>query len=417
MRVLKTDEMAVPAKLWEGPGVVFEEGAMKQVTNVASLPFIHKWVALMPDGHWGRGATVGSVIPTHKAIIPAAVGVDLGCGVVALKTSLRAENIKAHEREKIYDQIHKRVPNGRTNNGGPNDRGAWHDVPEAVANVWKADFEAEYSRLCEKHPKIFHRQNVKHLGTLGTGNHFLEVSEDQDGHVWLMLHSGSRGIGNRIGMYFIERAREEMEKYFIHLPDRDLAYLVEGSPLFQDYVDAVHWAQEFARVNRELMMGGVIQAVRHVVGRFDHSMQENKGLPIVNCHHNYVEKENHYGENVWVTRKGAVRARVGDWGIIPGSMGAKSYIVEGKGNPESFSSCSHGAGRAMSRTEAKRRFTLKDHRQATVGVVCSKDKDVLDETPGAYKDIDAVMAAQADLVDVRYTLKQFVCVKGPGEED
>ena len=248
-----------------------------------------------------------------------------------------------------------------------------------------------------------------HLGTLGSGNHFIEVCLDEADRVWFMLHSGSRGVGNRIGSYFIRLAQQEMERLLVTLPNRDLAYLSEGTQLFDDYVQAVGWAQRFARENRDVMMAAVLRAVRkseQIRPKF------RADLMAVNCHHNYVQQENHYGEDVWVTRKGAVRAGLGDLGIIPGSMGARSYIVRGKGNAESFHSCSHGAGRAMSRGEAKRRFTLKDHRRATEGVECRKDRDVIDETPAAYKDIEAVMAAQADLVDVVHTLKQIVCVKG-----
>jgi tRNA-splicing ligase RtcB len=296
------------------------------------------------------------------------------------------------------------VPHGRTDNGGANDRGAWGDeraLPEGMA--------AKLAIVVGKHQQIetAARRASRHLGTLGTGNHFIEVCLDEQQRVWLMLHSGSRGIGNRIGSYFIERAKREMQRWFIDVPDVDLAYFPEGSELFDDYVEAVHWAQGFARMNRTTMMDAAISALRVAVPKPFATDQE-----AVNCHHNYIERENHFGANVLVTRKGAVRARVGDLGIIPGSMGARSYIVRGKGNPESFCSCSHGAGRAMSRAEAKRRFTLADHEVATAGVECRKDADVLDETPAAYKDIDAVMAAQTDLVEVVHTLKQVVCVKG-----
>jgi tRNA-splicing ligase RtcB len=244
------------------------------------------------------------------------------------------------------------------------------------------------------------------IGTLGGGNHFVELCLDEADRVWVMLHSGSRGIGNRIGTYFIEKARAEMERLFIRLPDGDLAYLAEGSTLFDDYVEAVGWAQDYAMENRQAMLEAIIGALR---GFFPDLATD---ATAVNCHHNYVEREHHFGADVWITRKGAVRARAGDLGIIPGSMGARSFIVRGRGNPESFHSCSHGAGRLMSRTEAARRFTLDDHVRATEGVECRKDQGVIDETPGAYKDIDAVMAAQADLVEIVHTLKQVVCVKG-----
>jgi len=271
-----------------------------------------------------------------------------------------------------------------------------------------ASLAAEYAVLQAKHPKLGQGNDVTHLGTLGTGNHFIEVCLDEADRVWFMLHLGSRGVGNRIGTYFIELARRDMQRFFINLPDKDLAYFPEGTEHFDEYVDAVHWAQEFARINRQLMMQVIVEAVRGCgeVPPFEAEVQ------VVNCHHNYVAREKHYGESIIVTRKGAVRAREGDLGIIPGSMGARSYIVRSKGNPESFMSCSHGAGRAMSRAEAKRRFSVDDHARMTVGIECRKDAEVIDETPAAYTSIDAVMAAQTDLVEIVHTLRQVVCVKG-----
>ncbi|MDE2182934.1 MAG: RtcB family protein [Alphaproteobacteria bacterium] len=403
-------EGRAPIKAWTN-GVPVEDAARKQLVNVASLPFIHRHVAAMPDVHWGMGATVGSVIPTKGAIIPAAVGVDIGCGMVAARTSLTAGDLP-DSLGTIRSAIEAAVPHGRTDNGGGNDRGAWHDVPDAVAQTFAApsgDLGPRLEAIVAKHPKIAKpaRRAPHHLGTLGTGNHFIEVCLDEDDAVWVMLHSGSRGIGNQIGQYFIERAKEDMRRWFIALPDQDLAYLVEGSENFDDYVEAVEWAQAFAMQNRRLMLVTAMRAVETALAR-----PFAWGSVAVNCHHNYVARENHFGANVWVTRKGAVRARLGDLGIIPGSMGARSYIVRGKGNPESFCSCSHGAGRAMSRSEAKRRFSLEDHARATAGVECRKDAAVIDETPMAYKDIDAVMAAQTDLVEVEHTLRQVVCVKG-----
>ena len=298
------------------------------------------------------------------------------------------------------------VPHGRTDHGGPGDRGAWGDVPDRAGAIWQENLADRYRDITEKHPKALSKNNARHLGTLGTGNHFIEMCLDETDHVWIMLHSGSRGCGNRIGTYFIQRAKKEMERWFIQLPDTNLAYLVEGSELFDDYVEAVGWAQDYARLNRDVMMASVLGVLK------EHLPEWSVVGTAIQCHHNYVTKENHFGANVWLTRQGAVRAREGDLGIIPGSMGARSYIVRGKGNAESFHSCSHGAGRAMSRTEAKKRFTLEDHAAATEGVECRKDADVLDETPGAYKSIEAVMAAQSDLVDVVHTLKGVVCVKG-----
>lgn len=392
-------------KMWT-KGVPVEDDAKLQLTNVASMPFIHKWVAAMPDVHWGMGATIGSVIPSKRAIIPAAVGVDLGCGMMAVKTSLSAddlpENLKA-----ARTAIEKAVPHGRTSSGkARSDRGAWGDVPEVIGKLWKSGLAKDFKRICDKHPVVEKSNHVNHLGTLGTGNHFIELCLDTEGGVWVMLHSGSRGVGNRIGSYFIKKAKEEMRLYHVNLPDENLAYLSEGTQNFDDYVEAVSWAQRFARMNREAMMRSTLSALRAELGDF------SANAMAVNCHHNYVEKEEHYGEHVYVTRKGAVRAGAGELGIIPGSMGTRSYIVRGKGNKESFCSCSHGAGRAMSRKEAKRRFTLEDHAKATEGVECRKDESVIDETPAAYKNIDAVMEAQKDLVEVVYTLKQVLCVKG-----
>ncbi len=394
----------VPIHAWTR-GVPVEEKAMEQLRNVAGLPFIFRHVAVMPDVHVGVGATVGSVIPTTGAIIPAAVGVDLGCGMVAVRTSLRAEQLP-DSLAGVRRAIERAVPVGRSANGGKGDEGAWENLPPAVVSAWK-ELDPLFQKICERHPSIGKQVNsANHLGTLGTGNHFIELCLDEEGKVWFMLHSGSRGVGNRIGSYFIEKARREMERWFVHLPDRDLAYLPEGSEYFQDYVEAVGWAQNFAATNRALMLDAVLRAVSPLLPAF--TTEESA----VNCHHNYISREVHYGEHVWVTRKGAVRAGAGELGIIPGSMGARSYIVRGKGNPQSFCSCSHGAGRSMSRTEARKRYTLEDHIRATEGIECRKDENVIDETPMAYKSIEAVMAAQEELVDVVATLRQVVCVKG-----
>ena len=398
-------EGARPVKAWTR-GVSFDEKAREQVLNVARLPFIFRWVSIMPDVHWGMGATIGSVIPTEGAIIPAAVGVDIGCGMMAQRTNLHAaglpDNLSA-----LRAAIEKAVPHGRSENGGPNDRGAWGELPAPVAAAWEG-LRGGFDQLTAAHPRLGRANSANHLGTLGTGNHFIEVCLDQDDQVWFMLHSGSRGIGNRIGSYFIELAKREMKTWIIELPDPNLAYLPEGVQLFNDYLKAARWAQEFARINRELMMQAVIAGLGGVQGLGELEPAE----PAVNCHHNYVARENHFGANVWVTRKGAVRARKGDLGIIPGSMGARSFIVEGKGNPESFESCSHGAGRLMSSGEARRRFTLAEHEAATAQVECRKDAEVIDETPAAYKPIDDVMRAQSDLVQIKHTLRQIICVKG-----
>ena len=392
-----------PIKAWV-KGVTMDARAERQLTNAAQLPFVHKWIAAMPDVHAGLGATVGSVIPTDRAIIPAAVGVDIGCGMMAVQTSLTASDLP-DSLKATRSAIERAVPHGRTNHGGARDRGAWRDLPTPHAEVWKG-LSTRYETIVAKHGRLAHSTAPNHMGTLGTGNHFIEVCLDEVDRVWVMLHSGSRGVGNKIGRYFIEKAKQEMRRFFINLVDIDLAYLAEGSTYFDDYIEAVGWAQDYAMANRQLMMQATLTALRSELPPFTTDEMA------VNCHHNYVEKEHHYGKNVWVTRKGAVRARAGDLGIIPGSMGARSYIVRGKGNPESFCSCSHGAGRTMSRTAAKKQFSLEDHAAATQGVECRKDAGVLDETPGAYKDIEAVMAAQADLVDIVHTLRQVVCVKG-----
>ena len=399
--VTKVDD-GVPVKTWTR-GVAFEEDARRQLINISKMPFIHRWVAAMPDVHLGKGATIGSVIPTLGAIIPAAVGVDIGCGMMAVKTSLRAGQLPDNLAP-LRSAIEYAVPHGRT--PGKTDRGSWNTPPAEVDRAW-AQLQPDFAAICAKHPAIAKSNHHQHLSTLGTGNHFIEICLDEADGVWAMLHSGSRGVGNRIGTYFIGLAKQDMEQWFVHLPDKDLAYFPEGTAHFDDYVFAVNWAQNYARSNRQLMMQRVLAALRDTL-ELPFECEEQA----VNCHHNYVQRENHYGKNVWLTRKGAVSAREGELGIIPGSMGACSYIVRGLGNPESFHSCSHGAGRAMSRTEAKRRFSREDHARATDGVECRKDKNVIDETPAAYKPIDAVMEAQKDLVEIVYRLKQVVCVKG-----
>ena len=343
----------VPVKSWTR-GVPFEDKAKAQLRNIAPLPFIHRWVAAMPDVHLGKGATIGSVVPTVGAVIPAAVGVDIGCGMMAAKTDLTSHDLPDNLFG-IRSAIEQAVPHGRSVSRGRRDKGAWHDIPEDVAKKWTGLVE-RFDRLCEKHPVLKNTNNVKHLGTLGTGNHFIELCLDENDSVWFMLHSGSRGVGNRIGSHFIELAKRDMEQWHIHLPDKDLAYLPEGTNHFTEYVESVEWGQDFARANREVMMHRVITSVKKELGR-----EFNAEVEAVNCHHNYVSREHHYGKDVLVTRKGAVRARKGEMGIIPGSMGARSFIVRGLGNDESFHSCSHGAGRVMSRTEAKRRVSLEEH--------------------------------------------------------
>ncbi len=394
----------VPIKMWTR-GVPVDDKAREQLTRAAKMPFIFKHVAAMPDVHVGIGATVGSVIPTKGAVIPAAVGVDIGCGMMAARTSLMAHDLP-DSLEAIRSAIEQAVPHGRDVGRGKRDKGSWGSPPPAIVEAW-AVLVARFDRICEKFPRMKNTNNLVHLGTLGTGNHFIELCLDTEARVWVMLHSGSRGVGNAIGSFFIELAKQDMRKWHINLPDENLAYFPEGTDHFDDYVEAVGWAQDFAALNRRMMMANVIAALRsQIVKPFDAEVEA------VNCHHNYVTRENHFGENVLITRKGAVRAAKGVLGIIPGSMGAKSFIVRGLGNPESFDSCSHGAGRVMSRTEAKRQVTLDDHIRDTAGVECRKDEGVIDESPRAYKPIEAVMAAQADLVEIVHTLKQVVCVKG-----
>jgi tRNA-splicing ligase RtcB len=393
----------VPIKAWTR-GVGVEDAARRQLENTARLPIVFHHVAVMPDVHFGIGATVGSVVPTEKAIIPAAVGVDIGCGMNAVETTLSADQLPDSLKD-LRAAIEKAVPHGRTFNGGRGDRGAWGKIPQQAAKAWR-ELDGEYKLIVDKHERVGDGNDINHLGTLGGGNHFIEVCLDERGKVWFMLHSGSRGVGNRIGSYFIDLAKKDMRVHGRNLPDQDLAYLQEGTQHFADYVQAVEWAQQYAMINRALMMEAVIGAARKELPAFQ------LGEHAVNCHHNYVAREHHFGRDVFVTRKGAVRAKLGDLGIIPGSMGARSFIVRGKGNPESYHSCSHGAGRVMSRGEAKRRFTVEDHVKATEGIECRKDASVIDETPMAYKPIDKVMEAQSDLVDIVHELRQVVCVKG-----
>lgn len=396
---VKTDQGTGLVKHWT-EGVPMDENTLQQAVNVAQLPFVFRHVALMPDCHLGKGATIGSVIPTKKAIIPAAVGVDLGCGMMAAKLNLTANDLP-DSLVKMRSDIEAVIPVG--NGAGGNHKMA----SNSTLTQWRSIVD-DFETILEKHPKIRPSKNpAEQIGTLGGGNHFIEVCLDEDDQVWIMLHSGSRGVGNLIGTYFISLAKEEMKRFHINLPDRDLAYLPEGSEYFNDYWFAVKWAQDYALKNREVMMKNILKAVGGTLSRSIRVVEKE-----INCHHNYVSLEHHFGENVYVTRKGAIRARVGDMGIIPGSMGARSYIVKGKGNADSFHSCSHGAGRTMSRTEAKRRFSVNDHIKATAGIECRKDEGVIDETPSAYKDIDAVMKAQADLVEPVYRLRQVVCVKG-----
>jgi tRNA-splicing ligase RtcB len=390
-------------KMWTR-GVPVDDGAKAQLANIARMPFVHSHLAVMPDVHLGKGATVGSVIATQGAIIPAAVGVDIGCGMMAVQTSLKAKDLP-DSLAALRARIERAVPHGSVTVRGRAHKGSWGVTPDSVRTRWNALAE-RHDRIVAKYPRLESKEPHKQLGTLGGGNHFIEVCLDTEQTVWVMLHSGSRGIGNMIGQLFIALAQKDMKKHFVNLPDRDLAYLVEGTEHFDDYVEAMTWAQDYAAENRRAMMDSVLRVMREELRPFQ------LGEVAVNCHHNYCTREKHFDADLIVTRKGAVSAKKGELGIIPGSMGARSFIVRGLGNAESFESCSHGAGRVMSRTAATKRFTVEDHIAATMGVECRKDKDVIDETPAAYKDIDAVMKAQRDLVEIVHTLKQVLCVKG-----
>lgn len=391
----------VPALVWTKD---IEPEAIQQLINIAQLPILHHHIAAMPDVHAGVGATVGSVIPTKEAIIPAAVGVDIGCGMNAVRTSLKASELP-DDLYKLRIDIEAAVPVGLCQHAKSKIEGS------TLGRAARA-MDQSLDLIVEKHPALMKMQRKFNstwrcqLGTLGGGNHFIELCLDEEAHVWVMLHSGSRGIGNAMGRYFIERAKKDMGRHVHALPDKDLAYVREGTELFDDYVEALNWAQDYARLNREMMMRAVVNVMQKHLPKFKLLSEA------INCHHNYVSREEHFGANVYVTRKGAISAREGELGIIPGSMGAKSYIVRGRGNLQSFCSCSHGAGRRMSRTEAKRVFSRVELAEQTVGVECRKDGGVLDEIPGAYKDIDQVMANQGDLVSVEHTLKQVLCVKG-----
>jgi len=405
-------------------GVELEEAARKQLDNISQLPFIHSHIAIMPDVHWGKGATVGSVIATNGAVIPAAVGVDLNCGMMAQRTTLHADDLPDN-LSRLRSLIEEAVPHGRTNDGRPGDRGSWSEVDDDIILRFKGLGKYQNSAhtsggsiydnlkiIVEKHPKLTRAVNraPHHIGTLGTGNHFIEICLDEEYRVWVMLHSGSRGVGNAIGNYFIELTRQDMRKWFVNLPDIDLAYIPEGTVHFKDYLHALRVAGRFANMNRYVMMAATLRALRQAVPK----QFELDGIA-TNCHHNYLDEERHFGKKVFVTRKGAVKITSDQLGIIPGSMGAKSFIVraiENQAHAQSFCSCSHGAGRRMSRNKAKDFFSVEDHILATRGVECRKDEGVLDETPGAYKDIDAVMRAQSDHVEIIHTLKQILCVKG-----
>jgi tRNA-splicing ligase RtcB len=400
---LLESEGARPIKMWTH-GVPVEELATQQLVQLAHMPFIFSHVAVMPDVHYGCGSTIGSVFACKGAVIPAAVGVDIGCGMHAERTQFTKSDLP--DLPSLRAAIESRVPAGRTCDGRTGDVGAWAEIPEVVQNIWDEWLSDRFAAIVAVHKKIGEGNLVNHLGTLGTGNHFIEVCLDANDRVWFLLHSGSRGVGNRIGSYFIALAKKACDATGVGLPNRDLAYITEDSEDYLSYIEAMSWAQDFALINRQLMMQAVRAAWTAVHGT------EPEIAESVNTHHNYAAVEEHFGERVLLTRKGAVRAQAGDWCIIPGSMGARSYVGRGLGNPDSFMSCSHGAGRAMSRTQAKKTITLEQHAASTAGVECDKGEGTLDESPSAYKSIDAVLAAESDLVQPVYVLKQVLCVKG-----
>jgi tRNA-splicing ligase RtcB len=399
------DQGRVPVKVWTDD---IEKTALQQLRNMAGLPVVHGHIAVMPDVHAGIGATIGSVIPTRSAIIPSAVGVDIGCGMNAVRLTLRAGDLPV-SLQGLRLGLEAAVPVGFNH----------HDPRHAMGHAHPREaraLEPRLAKIAAAHPALAKMQHrfeetwICQLGTLGGGNHFIELCLDEEGHVWVMLHSGSRGIGNAMGRYFIEAARNEALRQQVNLPDQSLAWFSEGEALFDDYIEAVGWAQDYALANRREMMRTILEVLKRELP--PSIVPWEVGGEAINCHHNYVAREEHFGESLFVTRKGAISARAGQLGIIPGSMGAKSFIVRGLGNPESMCSCAHGAGRRMSRKAAYRQFNIGDLEAQTAGVECRKDSAVIDEIPGAYKDIDEVMARQRDLVEVVHTLKQVLCVKG-----
>lgn len=388
-----------------------DENTLEQAKEIAGLPFIFKHLALMPDCHLGKGSTVGSVIPTVGAVIPSAVGVDIGCGMIACELKYPSFNLEKHHIAELRHKIEKVVPAGRTDNGGSNDRGAWSKPPDNVQDAWaELEKDPHYRGLIDKYKELKQARTVTHLGTLGTGNHFIEVQKEKyNDNLWVMIHSGSRGIGAKIGNFFMQLAKEHCQKYYVDrwLNNMDLSFFVQGSPEYTDYLAGMKWAQSYAWKNRELMMENALKELRFW------GLNPNQDLiRTVHCHHNYADIENHFGHNVLVTRKGAIRARENDWGLIPGAMGVESYVVVGKGNKDSFTSASHGAGRVMSRAEAFRRFTVEQHAESTKDIECDKTIGTLDETKECYKNINDVLLSEADLIEVKYTLEPLMVIKG-----
>ncbi|MFF8940693.1 RtcB family protein [Streptomyces sp. NPDC014864] len=387
----------VPIRMWADPATV-EGAAMQQLQNVATLPWI-KGLAVMPDVHYGKGATVGSVIAMRGAVCPAAVGVDIGCGMSAVRTSLTANDLPG-DLSRLRSKIEQAIPVGRGMHDSPVDPGHFHGF---ATSGW-GDFWGRFDGVADS-VKFRQERATKQMGTLGSGNHMIEVCLDESGAVWLMLHSGSRNIGKELAEHHIGVAQKLPHNQ--GLVDRDLAVFVADTPQMAAYRNDLFWAQEYARYNRAIMMSLLKDVIRKEFKKARPTFE-----PEISCHHNYVAEERYEGMDLLVTRKGAIRAGSGEYGIIPGSMGTSSYIVKGLGNEKAFNSASHGAGRRMSRNAAKRHFTVRDLEEQTRGVECRKDSGVLDEIPGAYKNIDQVMRQQRDLVEVVAKLKQFVCVKG-----
>ena len=378
------------------PAEQIEDSAMQQIENLSGMPFIFRHVAVMPDCHFGMGATVGSVIPTHRAIIPAAVGVDIGCGMIAVKTPLQRADLP----DDLAD-IRKAVEHQVPLSAGHYNRSIKKTAKPRIEQLEAKAAELERLDFYDKLGKNWRKQ----LGSLGSGNHFIEIVLDEDGYAWAFLHSGSRGIGNRIATHHIGIAKKLMEKWYINLPDPDLAYLVQDTPEFDHYLADLDWAQEFALLNREEMMERIIRILQYRCGDFEE-------VERIQCHHNFTKREHHFGQNILVSRKGAIEAREGQLGLIPGSMGTRSYVVRGKGNAASFNTAPHGAGRRMSRSQARKAFTMDDFDRDMVGIEVNRSEAFLDELPGAYKDVDLVMEQSADLVEVVHTFRQIVNVKG-----
>lgn len=428
-------------------GVPVEKDVILNAMLISEIPFV-KHIAIMPDAHKGKGADIGSVIATEGYIVPSLVGADICCGISCVKTSLKEDDIPEKTRHNLRIEIEKNVPSGRTNNGGKGDKGAWDIIPTHIQNIWNDNLKERFENICKKYPEIARSNNLNHLGTIGSSNHFAEISVDEEGCVWVMTHTGSRGIGAKIGSFFTNKAKEFYEgvsknqKYEnerlvkeytlseefknlnkeekreaivnfrnkicfnrIEVPNSDLVYLKEGTEIFDDYLECVSFCHEFAKWNRSIIINNMIIAMKKVIGEFNTE-------EMISCHHNFVEKETHFDKEWYVTRKGAIMAREGQYGIIPGAMGKATFIVVGKGQEDSLSSASHGAGRVMGRREAMKTIDMEAHMEATKGLECYRGSEIIDESPLAYKDVYSVMKAQEALVSPICCMKAIICVKG-----